>query len=102
MVEFVIHAAETKRRLPVRMVTASRGKAVRAEPVSSLAEAGKVRLVGEFRHLEQELLGFSTSGYTGEGSPNRADALVWAVSELFPGIVSRAPRGVTRPSMAIM
>jgi hypothetical protein len=39
------------------------------------------------RDLEDELSAFTTNGYIGENSPNRADALIWAVSELFPGII---------------
>ena len=87
-------------RTPFKQVTASRGKHVRAEPFSALYEQGKVRHVGLFPQLEDELCGFSTFGYTGEGSPNRADAAVWALSELFPGIVAgarveRKPRPVS-------
>jgi phage terminase large subunit-like protein len=80
-------------RTPFKAVTASRGKVVRAEPFSALYEAGKVRHVGMFALLEEELAGFSTFGYTGARSPNRADALVWALAALFPGIVAgpRAP-----------
>lgn len=89
MVEHVIKTARAG--TPFRMVTASRGKAVRAEPVSALMEQGKVRLVGYLRDLESELAGFSTMGYLGERSPNRADAFVWAISELFPAL-TRAPR----------
>ena len=88
-------------RTPFKLVTASRGKHIRAEPFSALYEQGKVRHVGLFPKLEDELTGFSTFGYTGEGSPNRADALVWALSELFPGIVAgpKVVRG-PRPSHA--
>jgi phage terminase large subunit-like protein len=43
--------------------------------------------VGYLRELEDELSGFTTNGYIGEGSPNRADAFVWAVTELFPRLV---------------
>ena len=75
-------------RTPFKQVTASRGKAVRAEPFSALYEQGKVRHVGLFPQLEDELTAFSTFGYTGSGSPNRADAAVWALSELFPGIIA--------------
>jgi phage terminase large subunit-like protein len=70
------------------MVTASRGKAQRAEPFSALYEQGKVRHVGYLSDLEDELAGFSTFGYTGERSPNRADAAIWALASLFPSIVS--------------
>jgi predicted phage terminase large subunit-like protein len=82
MVKFVIQTARP--RTPFRMVTASRGKTVRAEPVSALFESGKVRFVGFFRELEDELTAFTTHGYMGEHSPNRADACVWAISDLFP------------------
>ena len=75
------------RKRPFKLVTASRGKAVRAEPISALHEQGKVRLVGNFAKLEDELCGFTDRGYTGEKSPNRADAFVWLMSELFPGMV---------------
>lgn len=77
-------------RVPFKMVTASRGKVQRAEPFSALYEEGKVRHVGLFPKLEDELCAFSTGGYTGPKSPNRADAHVWALAELFPAIV-RAP-----------
>lgn len=93
MVRATIQTARA--RTPFKQVTASRGKAVRAEPFSALYEQGKVRHVGLFPALEDELCSFSTFGYTGEGSPNRADAAVWALSELFPGIVA-GPR-VERP-----
>lgn len=73
-------------RVPVKLVTASRGKHVRAEPFSALYEQGKVRHVGRFMELEDELTAFSTTGYTGGSSPNRADALIWALAELFPGL----------------
>jgi len=92
MVEQTIRVARA--RTPFKRVTASRGKVVRAEPFSALYEQGKVRHVGIFSDLEDELCAFSTSGYTGNGSPNRADALIWALAELFPAIVS-GPRQQT-------
>lgn len=70
-----------------KLVTASRGKAVRAEPISALHEQGKIRFAGRFQELEDELCSMTTHGYVGERSPNRADAFVWAMSELFPAIV---------------
>lgn len=87
MVQQTIQVARP--RTPFKKVTASRGKVVRAEPFSALYEQGKVRHVGVFPELEDELAGFSTFGYTGTGSPNRADALVWALAELFPGLVAK-------------
>lgn len=83
------HTIQTARpRTPFKMVTATRGKAVRAEPFSALYENGKVRHVGNFRELEDELTAFNTAGYIGDGSPNRADAAIWALAELFPALVS--------------
>lgn len=86
MVEAVIRTARP--RTPYKAVNATRGKVVRAEPFAALYEQGKIRHVGYFRDLEDELTAMSTVGYTGSGSPNRADALVWALTELFPGMVN--------------
>lgn len=86
MVEFVIRTVDSS--VPYKEVIASRGKAVRAEPVAALYHQKRVHHVGgseKFRNLEDELLYFSNSGYTGENSPNRADALVWGVTELMLG-----------------
>jgi hypothetical protein len=88
-------------RTPVRTVTASRGKHVRAEPFSALYEAGKVRHVGEFREMEAELTAFSTYGYSGGGSPNRADALIWALAELFPGLTRPRTDTQSRPAVIV-
>lgn len=88
MVKFVIRTARPN--TPFKMLTASRGKHVRAEPISALMELGKVRIIGILRELEEELCGFTTAGYMGENSPNRADAMVWAISELFPELVKKA------------
>lgn len=86
MVRFVIKAADP--RANFKKVTASRGKIQRAEPFSPLFEDGRVRFVGYMPELEEEMMGFSTRGYTGEKSPNRADALFWALAELFQALVS--------------
>jgi len=94
MVRMVLQTARP--RTPVKLVTASRGKTVRAEPIASLCETGKVRFVGHFSALEEELCAFSTTGYLGERSPNRADAFVWAMSELFPGMVKEVRAKVDR------
>jgi phage terminase large subunit-like protein len=92
MVKHVIQTARP--RTPFKVVTATRGKVVRAEPFSALYEQGKVRHVGYFLELEDELAAFSTNGYIGAKSPNRADALIWALTELFPAIVT--PRKVKK------
>ena len=70
MVRYVIQTARP--RTPFKAVTATRGKSVRAEPIAALYDTGKVRHVGFFRELEEELAGFSVNGYIGERSPNRA------------------------------
>ena len=83
MVASVLRAADLA--LPLRLVHASRGKAARAEPVAALYEAGRVRHAGLFPALEDELCGLIAGGaYQGPGrSPDRADALVWALTELM-------------------
>lgn len=81
MVEFVIKTAD--KTTPYKEVTASRGKVVRAEPVSALYEQGRVSHVGDFPDLEDQMCNFTANGYVGEGSPDRADALVWALTELM-------------------
>ena len=66
-------------------VTASRGKAVRAAPVALLYEQGRVHHFGnkaKYAQLEDQLCKITASGYTGAKSPDRADALIWALSEL--------------------
>ena len=85
MVRFTIQTARS--RTPYKAVTATRGKSVRAEPMSALYEQGKVCHVGFFAELEEELMAMSTMGYMGSGSPNRADAWIWVLAELFPGLV---------------
>lgn len=78
--------------LPLRLVHASRGKTARAEPIAALFENGEARLAGRFPELEDELAGMTTGGaYEGPGaSPDRADAMVWAMTELMK------PRGEPR------
>jgi phage terminase large subunit-like protein len=81
MVESTIHTA--RRTAPVKLVTASRGKVQRAEPVSALYSQGKVRHVGHFAELERQYCHFSTAGYMGARSPDHADAAIWALTELM-------------------
>ena len=69
--------------VPVKEVTASRGKAVRADPVAALYEQGRVDHVEKgLEELEDQCLNMSPAGYHGERSPDRVDALVWGLSEL--------------------
>ena len=89
MVRFVLQTARPG--TPITLVNATRGKAVRAEPVSALHEQGRIRFAGTFPDLEDELLAFTIHGFSGDRSPNRADAFVWAMTSLFPAIVKTAP-----------
>ncbi len=83
MVASLLRAADVA--LPLMLVHAGRGKSARAEPVAALYEAGRVRHCGPFPALEDELCGLTAGGgYEGPGrSPDRADALVWALTELM-------------------
>lgn len=81
MVEAVLRSVDKK--MPVKMVTASRGKVIRAEPVAALYEQGKVHHVGTFAEMEEQMTMTTTTGYRGSGSPDRLDALVWALTELM-------------------
>jgi|TARA_A100001391_G_scaffold205427_1_gene206165 hypothetical protein len=83
MVRFTVATAD--KNAAFKEVVASRGKAVRAEPISALYEQGRVHHIGDFADLEDQLCNFTTAGYVGDGSPDRADALVWALTELMLG-----------------
>jgi phage terminase large subunit-like protein len=89
MVESVLRAAQAN--LPVKLVHASRGKSARAEPVAALYEAGRVSHAGAFPDLEDQMCGLMMGGsYAGPGrSPDRADALVWGLTELMLGTAGR-------------
>jgi phage terminase large subunit-like protein len=81
MVAAVIREAD--RTVAVRMVRASRGKWLRAEPVAALYEQGRVRHVGGFAALEDEMCDFGLGGLSSGRSPDRLDALVWALTALM-------------------
>jgi phage terminase large subunit-like protein len=83
MVASVLRAVDAG--LPVKLVSASRGKVARAEPVAARFEAGAAFFAGRFPALEDELSGLVLGGaYEGPGrSPDRADAMVWAMTELL-------------------
>ncbi len=95
MVESTLRAADMA--MPVKRVHARVGKVARAEPVAALYEAGRAHHVGAFAALEDQLCGLITGGgYAGPGrSPDRADALVWALSEAMLG------RGQSVPSIRV-
>ncbi|HCO56095.1 MAG TPA: ATP-binding protein, partial [Pelagibacterium sp.] len=69
--------------VPVREARANRGKWVRAEPVAALYAQGRVKHAGMFAELEDELCAFGPDGLAEGHSPDRLDALVWAVTELL-------------------
>lgn len=81
MVQSTIRSAEGGDAVSYKDVQATRGKAVRAEPVSALYERGKVHHVGNFQRLEDEMCEWVPDA--GMLSPNRMDALVWALTELM-------------------
>lgn len=88
MVESTIRAHDPN--VKVKLVSATKGKHVRAEPCAALYENRsdkpcKVHHVGRFEKLEDQMTSFTTDGYQGSGSPDRADALVWALTELMLG-----------------
>ncbi|HAW47930.1 MAG TPA: ATP-binding protein, partial [Roseovarius sp.] len=79
--------------VPFRKVHASRGKAARAEPVAALYEQGRVHHVRGLAALEDQMCAMTNRGYEGRGSPDRVDALVWALTDLIvePGAKWRRP-----------
>ncbi len=88
MVEAVLRAKD--RNVPVTLVHASRGKVVRAEPISALYEQGRVHHIGRFDELEDQMCAFSVDfDRKRDGSPDRMDALVWGLTFLFDKITSR-------------
>ena len=78
MVEHTLRTVEAG--IPFKAVHASRGKAIRAEPIAALYEQGRIHHVGVFGELEDQLCQWQP----GDASPDRLDALVWACTELFP------------------
>ena len=88
MVEYTIRTV--KRSISYSNVNATRGKAVRAEPVAALYEQGRVRHIGQLPELEDQMCSMTNTGYLGRGSPDRVDALVWAITELVFGTGGRA------------
>ncbi|HKR24658.1 MAG TPA: terminase family protein [Allosphingosinicella sp.] len=81
MIASVLRAVDAD--LPVGLVAATKSKAARAEPIALRFETGRARLAGRFPELEDQLCALTWSGYQGQGSPDRADAMIWAMTELF-------------------
>ena len=99
--DMVRHTLKTVRpNLRIIEVRATRGKHVRAEPIAALYTTGKVSHVGAFPQLEDQLCLFTAAGDEGEGSPDRADALVWAMTQLFPNLTKKSHSKCSRPAKA--
>lgn len=90
MVRAVINEVDAS--VPVTAVRALRGKWLRAEPVATLYEQGRVRHAGAFAALEDEMCDFASSGLSSGRSPDRVDALVWAVASLALSSRGQGPR----------
>ena len=80
MVEHTIRSVETD--VPLQLVTATKGKHVRAEPILSMFEQGRAHTTPGLDALEEQLGRFTPQGYEGDDSPDSADAFVWAATEL--------------------
>ena len=78
--------------MPVKKVRATRGKYLRAAPVAQLYEQGRVRHVGAWPELEDEMCDFGPDGLATNRSPDRLDALVWALTDLALGPRVEEPR----------
>ncbi len=98
MVRAIIHAQNPD--IPSRPVTATRGKIVRAEPIASLYEQGKIHHIGFFPELEDQLCAMTLAGYVGLKSPDRADSMIWGLTELFP-MLTRKVEPNKRPPRVI-
>lgn len=103
MVAQVLRSVEPN--LPIEEVRATRGKYVRAEPVAALYEQGRVHHVGALAELEDQMVTFTperaadrSDGY----SPDRVDALVWALAALFPSMIEKMPGGEAMPLLPPM
>ncbi len=81
LVESVIRTVDSM--VPLKLVHASDGKSARAEPVAALYEQGRVAHAAGLAALEDQMRRMTKQGYTGRGSPDRVDALVWAMTELI-------------------
>ena len=88
--------------LNVIEVHATRGKHVRAEPISALYALGRIHHVGTFPQLESEMCQMTAAGYEGTGSPDRVDAMVWGLTELFPKLVAKAGEVYRQQAVAEM
>jgi len=92
------HTLRTVRAaVPIIEVTASRGKHVRAEPIAALYALGRISHVGTYPELEMQMCQMTAAGYEGDGSPDRVDALVWGLTQLFPGMIKAKTADILPP-----
>jgi len=100
MVANTIHSIRPNIRvIPIR---ASKGKILRAEPISALYSLGRVHHIGSYPKLEGQMCQMTSDGYHGNGSPDRVDALVYAVTNLFGSMTRRPlPPGASRPTRTV-
>ena len=95
--DMVRHTLESIRPgIPIVEVRATRGKHIRAEPISSLYSLGRISHVGTFPELEDQMCQMTAGGYSGDGSPDRVDAMVWGFTHLFPKMVQRPSKPAKR------
>ena len=85
MVDSVLRSVRPS--IPLQMVRASRGKVTRAEPVAALYAQGRISHIGSLPDLEDQMVLFTPFGIEGKTTADRVDALVWALTELFPSLV---------------
>lgn len=92
------YTLETVRKgIRIIEVTATRGKHVRAEPISALYSLGSISHVGTFPEIENQLCLFTSSGYNGDKSPDRAEATIWGFTELFPKLTTEKAADPVQP-----
>ena len=99
MVRAVVHAVDDT--VPFGLVTATRGKVQRAEPIAAIYEQKKIHHIGYFPELEDQLCSFTMSGYVGFKSPDRADAVIWGFTEIFPQMTKRADQYERPPQVHV-
>lgn len=88
--------------IPVVLVHSARGKHIRAEPISALYALGRVHHVKHLPQLEAQMLQVTAGGYEGEGSCDRVDALVHALTEVFPEVKGQQHSNIMRQQVAEM
>lgn len=94
LVERVVRMIDPQ--VPFRAVHATRSKMLRAEPVAALYEQGRVAHVRGLQALEEQMCQMAATGWKGKGSPDRLDALVWALTELMVNPAGKVGRPTVR------